>query len=590
MIVHTFGEPLFHTETDVAALAYAPDGNLWSVEENGVLRQWSPEGRILQRFFLSDLETLWAFSFDASLIASGSDTIMLWESASGSVLANIEAPSWVSALVFSPDGKKLASGHENGFVCIWDVESGEALATVQAHPVQVSALAFRADGTQIASAGEDRQIRVWNTSDLAAIETLTGHTDRIPSLAWHPTENYLVSAGWDTTARLWRLPHTDPLMLLNTHAEQVLTLAFNPKSGLLAVADTDSAIHIWNDPLGARVQFVLHGHEDEIRTLVFSLDGRYLASAGADAVIRVWDAQTGRLISGVTHHHRNLIALTDEKIASSGGSRVQVWDIVTGTSLSGYESGEVLAVATSPDGKWLATTDHTPEVQVWDITTGSLNRRCVHTKGPILAPTFSADSTLLGTASVSDGLVWVWDLTKEEAILVVPEAAESSKPEAVAFHPNGKWFACGGLDYLSTAGNDGVVCIWDMLERDKVFTLTGGVRDLAFDATGRYLAGASLRQSVYLWDLESQKLVFELVPHPDDVLAVAFTPDGNWLVSACADGTIRVWNVLSGKLQIARQFDTIPQSLAFSRDGQWLYSGNLNTTVFRIDFRRLVED
>ena len=42
----TYGEPLFHTESEVAVLCYAPDDSLWSVEESGILRQWSREGRL----------------------------------------------------------------------------------------------------------------------------------------------------------------------------------------------------------------------------------------------------------------------------------------------------------------------------------------------------------------------------------------------------------------------------------------------------------------------------------------------------------------------------------------------------------------
>ena len=58
-LVHkVFGEPRFHTDGDVAAVAFAADGTLWSIDDAGVLRHWSADGRILDRHFLSDLETL----------------------------------------------------------------------------------------------------------------------------------------------------------------------------------------------------------------------------------------------------------------------------------------------------------------------------------------------------------------------------------------------------------------------------------------------------------------------------------------------------------------------------------------------------
>ena len=58
-LVHrVFGEPRFHTEGDIAAIAFAADGSLFSVDEAGVLRHWAPDGRQLSRHFLVERERL----------------------------------------------------------------------------------------------------------------------------------------------------------------------------------------------------------------------------------------------------------------------------------------------------------------------------------------------------------------------------------------------------------------------------------------------------------------------------------------------------------------------------------------------------
>ena len=56
---------------DVAALCFLADGTLRSVEETGVLRHWAADGAPLARFYLSDLETLWAFGPQGTTLASG---------------------------------------------------------------------------------------------------------------------------------------------------------------------------------------------------------------------------------------------------------------------------------------------------------------------------------------------------------------------------------------------------------------------------------------------------------------------------------------------------------------------------------------
>src|SRR5437870_4462653 len=78
-VARVFGEPNLHADNDLLALAYATDGTLWSVEEPGILRRWAADGRLLGRHFLSDLETLWVFSPNAELVASGSDDLVVWE-------------------------------------------------------------------------------------------------------------------------------------------------------------------------------------------------------------------------------------------------------------------------------------------------------------------------------------------------------------------------------------------------------------------------------------------------------------------------------------------------------------------------------
>src|SRR5262245_2952751 len=101
-LVHrVFGEPRFHTDGDIAAIAFAADGSLYSIDEAGLLRHWAADGKLLGRAFLSDLETLWVFSPGAKLLASGNDDLLLWDVVSGQLIHRIQQESWVTAIAFS---------------------------------------------------------------------------------------------------------------------------------------------------------------------------------------------------------------------------------------------------------------------------------------------------------------------------------------------------------------------------------------------------------------------------------------------------------------------------------------------------------
>lgn len=594
-LVHrVFGEPRFHTDGDIAAVAFAPDGTVRSIDEGGVLRHWAADGKQLGRHFLSDLETLWVFSPDAALLASGNDDLILWDATSGQLVRRIAQDSWVTAVAFSPDGRTVATGHDDGTVRFWDVASQKAVGKFLAHPKPVSAVAFAPKGDFVATAGEDRLVRVWDGYSHKLVRDLRSHTDRIPALAWSPDGSLLISAGWDTSARVWKPGTPDPVMLLNSHADQVVALAWSPDGKFLACADSDFDIYLWSDAAAGTVAHVLRGHADEVKCLAFSADGTRLATAGLDRVIHVWDVRDGKLVAGPNPKGKHAIAVvpgTPLRLASTAAPAVRVWDVATGEDAAPTGLCAAYSVAASPDGTWLGIggTDHF--TQLWNAKDGALARSLEATKPPVGAVAFSPDSTRLAHTSPADGLVWVWTCAGTgDAELILIEAADGCTLESLAFHPDGNRVACGGIDYLSTGERDGAVCVWDLTTKERAFTLDVGVRALAFDPAGKYLAAAGVTDTVYVWDVETQETVFELAGHQETIHAVAFDPTGSYLVTGGDDTTVRVWDVLSGRLLVSREFDSPVQSLAFSPDGAFLFLGNGNTTCYQVEFKKLLED
>jgi WD40 repeat protein len=614
-IRRVLGEPRFHTASELAALAYASDGLLWSVEEAGWLRCWTADGRQLRQTLLSDLETLWMFNPDATILASASDDVTLWDAREGSQIAAIQQLSWVTALAFSPDKATLATGHDDGRVRLWNSESQALIVELRDHDSPISALAFSNDGKRLATAGEDRAIHIIDMASRNKIKSLTGHTDRVPALAWHPDGKLLASAGWDTTARLWDVASGEPVMLLNAHSDQVLTLAFSRDGALLACADSDNIIHVWDNPTSGKTLSILQGHTDEIRALAFSPDGLRLASAGNDQAVHVWDPRRGLLLAGQNAQTRHSISVADGRLASNcGGTALEVYDLATGKAvppsravvpmiaarkpepdnLAERKSGTVVpgGVALSPDARWLVAGGVDSYLHIWDMTKGEPPRQVRGSWGPVGGISFAPDGKLFASACADDGTCWVWSIAKREIYLLMPEAADGCSVEAVAFHPNNRWLACGGIDWLSTRGSDGAICLWDVVDRQRLFIFEGGVNSLSFHPNGRWLAGASLEdEQVTLWDVtDGEAPAVRLPGHQERVRAVAFSPNGRWLVSAGDDRTLRIWNGETFDFIGVWQFDAPIKALAFSADGATLFAANANTTCSELDWQGLVED
>jgi WD40 repeat protein len=608
-VVQVFGGEPFRTDDDLLALAFAADGSLWSVEDPGLLRHWDVAGgKLLSWQALSDLAMLWQFSDDAGVLASAGDEVILWDVAQAQALAFLPQPAWVTALAFNPRASLLATGHDDGTVHVWDVATRQALHSWQAHHRPVSALAFSREGTRLASAGEDKAICLWDPDGGRLAGTLLGHTDRVPALAWAPGGGRLYSAGWDTTVRVWDTATCEPIILLNSHAGQVTALALSPEGDVLAAADAANAVHVWAVPANRELR-VFREHTAEVRTLAFRRDGRLLASGGTDRAVRVvtsdaWQVtrdqeqaapsrttEEARLVprpsSAVTPH----LSL----LRTGGGTALGVGHGGAGPLVHLEGAGVLDAVVCSPDGRTIAGSAGDVPLRLWDARTGKLRHTLQGQAAPITALAFMPDSARLASGSPRGTDIWLWDVPTGEPALLIPEAVDGCSVEALAFHPQGRLLAAGGVDWLATGGSDGAVCVWDVEARTLLVSLDGGAVALAFHPAGTRLAVAGLGPALRVWDAADwgrggvrDEPRLEWAGHDEAVTAVAYSPDGRLLASGSTDHTVRLWDADTGAALGAMTLDTQVKALSFSPDGRSLFTGNGNSSCYQLEVRSLL--
>lgn len=637
-IMRTFGSRPFRTDGDLLAVAFAAAGDLWSIEEPGVVRRWNSSTQQQTQFQdLEDPSTLWAIHTATGRAAAGSDELQIWDLQAGKLLAGWPAPiksppavtksrgilvpsraitpqpAFITAIAFSPDGHTIATGHDDGFVRLWEPAQDRLAGEFRAHSQPVSALAFQSDGKKIASAGEDKAIHLWDFATKKPLGSLLGHTDRISAVAWHPDGKRFLSAGWDTTARVWDLTTCEPIILLNAHAGQVLAFALSPDGTTLACADSADAIHIW-DLGNYRIAGTVRGLTREVRGLAWSPDNRLLAVAGADRTIHLCDAKqpaAATITANEGARPRVAVLAEGKRLASLGAGRtLHVWE-ATGAqaALQLDKAGALRAFAASPNGRWIAASRVLPDepqrwheatrqrseppadmLGLWDATTGKHVRFLEGPQPPITAIAFAPDSSKLASGGFLGDDVWVWNVADGEPALLIPEAAGGGAIEGLAWHPAGKLLAVSGIDYMATGGNDGKTGIWNVEGRHTVAWVPGGGSAIAYHPRGHHLAIASLVQTVRVWDVSGKDPApaLELIGHLDAVTCLAYSPDGKLLATGGDDHSVRLWDADTG-LQLGHvDLDTQVKALVFAPDGATLFTGNGNTSCYQLDVGQIL--
>jgi serine/threonine protein kinase/WD40 repeat protein len=543
-----------------------------------------------------------AYAADGKYVAAASGTIItIWETGSGRVIQEIEQESDVNCMEFTAAPHRLVTGGKG--LIIWNIENGKATQRLGDESQDITHLSVSADGTQLLSATDSGLIQLWEPGQEQPLSyTISENEEGISQLLIAPdSRHYMICSAANfrmcdlqTGEIQWKLDQP------YRNDEKWRFAVFSDDSRF--VVTSGGRYHtptFWDTKSGEKQ--IAHKAMRLSQDVQFTANGRRLVSRnqrGWGYVQRIpppegsLPIETPAYEKPVIRGQQSALSPDGRWLAvAAGQEKLQMYELQTQRLIRTIDGVSVRHLAWSPNGVLLAGLLENGGVVVWEAATGEpLHRReTPPTRGKGLVFIDGDDQLAFPTRNM--GMI-IWNLTTDETF----EKTFGRYPVySLAVSPDGRYLAAGTGFFpiqwpspKSVPGKGrvaGKVYVWDLETLEQIAELNGheqfGVNDLAFSPDGRTLASAS--NNVILWNVETfqkRETISWLNSDLRSVWSVDFSPDGKTLATASDDGSLRLWDPVTGVQRLAlieaipvfTGGGTLTSRVEFTSDGEWLVS------------------
>jgi WD40 repeat protein len=415
--------------------------------------------------------------------------------------------------------------------------------------------------------------------------------NKLFAIALSPDGQKIVTGDEDGIIQVWDLQGNPTRQPFRGHQGGVYSVAFSPDNERIVSGGEDGIVYVW-DLQGNSV--ALQGHESRVSCVAFSPKEEIILSGSWDNTLRLWDFKGNLLTEPFRENQAQkdndavcaAAFSPDGQMVVSGHSdkMLRLWDLqgsLIAQPFQGHEADDfkdaVSSVAFNPDGQQIVSGGVDRTIRLWDLQGNPKGQPFRGHQDSVSSVTFSHDGkTIISGSASADGTVRIWDL---EGNPIGQPLRGHEGVRSVVLSPDGKHMVSGGLD--------GTVRIWDLtaISIGKPFEgHTDGVCAVAFSRNGQKIVSGSWHWdgTLRLWDLQGQLIgePFHGHEHEHRVSSVAFSPDSEMIVSGSSDKTIRLWNLQGMPIgEPFRGHEQEVNSVAVSPDGETIASGSKDATV-----------
>jgi len=330
----------------------------------------------------------------------------------------------------------------------------------------------------------------------------------------------------------------------------------------------------------------------QVYAVAVTPDGKQVIAGSMYGTLKVWNIQTGEELFTLNAHSDSVttLALTPDGkrlISGSLDKTIKVWNLESKEELAILKghSEAVQAVAITADGKRVISASLDRTLKVWNLETGEELFTLIGHLLRVNAVAVTPDDRLVISGSY-DRTLKVWNLeTGKELFTLI---GHRSVVNTVVVTPDGKRVISGSWDktlkvWDIDTGKGVFRFIKNFIPRQELFSLDGhshSVEAVAVTSDGNRIISASRDGTLKVWSLSTKKEIFPLIGHSESVNAVTVTADGKRIISGSDDETVKVWNLETDEAVFSLTGHTNRvKALVLTPDGKQVISGSDDTTV-----------